>query len=391
MLEAGQKAPIGHAPVLAVVVRRLQELRPFKKEWNRLACLAPQQSPLLSHAWISSYLEHRLKNSESWFCVFACEGEKVLGVLPIVVVSGRLAGRDYPVLRVPGDKHTMAVDLLVAPDRLDEIVPLLIDRALEECPTYRYLEFAQLTKSSPILTLFQAGFWKRLATMEFCGNGSFLNVAGNFDDYRRKLSRNSRRNLKRKAARLHKLAGVRYLFLRGNEATEADLLLMAEVEDKSWKSEVGSSIVKSEELVQFYTTLCRRLSECGWLEWHFLEGDGKTIAAHLAIRIGRSIVLWKIGYDESYHSCSPGSMLFEELVRLSFDCDAIDEINLMTDMAWHPHWQAQKRQYFTVRLYSDKVLPVLLAFWPAKIKSLMRKIPGLRPFVRRVRRLARCG
>jgi hypothetical protein len=56
--------------------------------WDRLALAAPERLPMLSYAWVKSFLEHRLDPGESWRCLFAYTGDElVVDSDPAVVVE----------------------------------------------------------------------------------------------------------------------------------------------------------------------------------------------------------------------------------------------------------------------------------------------------------------
>src|SRR5437899_1871656 len=86
-----------------------------------------------------------------------------------------------------------------------------------------------------------------------------------------------------------------------------------------------------------------RNSQTVMLEWRFMTGDGSTTAANLAIRMPKSLVIWKLGYNDTYPRCSPGSILFEELVKREIGARTIDEINLTTDQPWYDNWEMRRR------------------------------------------------
>ena len=67
------------------IVRTIGNLESKSVAWNELALKAPQQLPMLSHAWVASYFEHRLAARESWFCIFAYDDDNLVGVLPVVI------------------------------------------------------------------------------------------------------------------------------------------------------------------------------------------------------------------------------------------------------------------------------------------------------------------
>jgi hypothetical protein len=113
------------------------------------------------------------------------------------------------------------------------------------------------------------------------------------------------------------------------------------------------------------------------LEWHFLEAEGKTIAAHLALQINRSLIILKICYDEAYSSYSPGAVLFEKMFERAFHSGKVDEVNLLTDYAWNQNWQAERRSYYNLYLFPDKPLSTLAGYIPLKMRIGLRQVPAV--------------
>src|SRR5437868_5595195 len=109
-----------------LTVRTLADLEVYGEEWNRLATAARQQLPMLSYAWVSAYLSHRVLPEESWFCLLAREHGRLIGVLPLVASPRRLLGRQGCVLRTPRDEHTLTGDLVAAPGREQEVARTLV-------------------------------------------------------------------------------------------------------------------------------------------------------------------------------------------------------------------------------------------------------------------------
>lgn len=362
------------------IIRSLEELEKYQDGWNTLALQAPQRSPMNSWAWLSAYFEKRLEKPERWYCVIAGTADNLLGVLPVIVSPGKLLGKPAPILRTPGDHHTIAVDLVVDTECAEQVIPQLIDAALAEQPSYQYFEFSQLVEQSPTLHWFRKNITRIRMFAEHIGDGAYLKTETSFDAFRSKLSSNFRSNLNKAHNKLKKLSDVEVEFKSGRVADDSDLLHMAAVEDKSWKGKAGTSILKSQSLIDFYSVVCRRLSKTGWLEWHFLNAENKTIAANLAINFAGSIVVWKLGYDEAFNRYSPGSILFERLVQRACKSDEIDEINLMTDMPWYDNWNMERRKYFQVRIYSLRPIPFLFALIPIKLKNILRRFRLIRWF-----------
>ncbi len=332
-----------NSTITVEVVKTLDDLAGHADEWNQLALKAPYRLPMHSYTWVASHFEHCLGDNESWFCVFGYDGDELVGVLPLVVTHRRFIGFERPVLHTLSGNQTISGDAVVADGREGEVVAVLLQAAGREYPARLYLEFRRVTVRSPVLALSKGGLKGAAITKTFDGVGAYLKTQGKFKDYRASLSSNFRSNMNKEANKLKKLSGVETVFLDGEDATSEDLPRFMGVEASGWKGRTGTAILNSPTLISFYTTLTRRLSECGWLEWEFLVADGKTLTGNLAIRFNRSIFIWKLGYDENYAKCSPGRVLFEQLVKRACDTADIDEIDLLTDMPWYDNWKMDKR------------------------------------------------
>lgn len=353
-------------------VTTLAGLMPHSKKWNNLTLSSSQQLPMLSYAWLSSYFEECLEAGESWVCLFAYEGSELVGVLPLVITPRVVLGWQRPLLRIPSHSQTFSVDILVAPGKEDQVIPDLIAEVRQLYPQHLGIEFKRLPEDSPTIKVLSENRLGGFLHQEFCAEGAYLKVPDSFEQYRASLSGNFRSNLNKASRKLNKLNEVQIKFLHAADATEQDLPKFMAVEAASWKGNIGTAILNSPEDVSFYTTLTRRFSEAGWLEWQFIEADGKTISGNMAFRLNRSIVVWKLGYDSSYSKCSPGGLLFEQLVKLACESGEIDEINLMTDHTWYNDWKMERRKYFTIRLYQRHMLALLFEFLPLYVRSKAR-------------------
>ncbi|GAB4533954.1 MAG: hypothetical protein Tsb0020_49670 [Haliangiales bacterium] len=357
------------------VVSSATELDRHAAAWNRLAARSPQCAPMLSYPWIATYVEHRLREREAWCCVLAYEGDELVGALPLVHSTRRAGPLAYQALRAPHDNHTISVGPLVASGRSHEVIEHLLAAARKHYPRHFRIELKRLPASSPIWTLTQTPAHRMLAIRRFRGVGAYLPVPEDFAAFRAGLSRNFRNNLNKAGNKLRKRGQVSVEFLTGADATASDLPRFMRVEAANWKGERGTAIQSSPELVRFYTALVQRLSQAGWLEWHFLEADGVTLAANFAVRLGRVLLLWKLGYDQAYRRLSPGSLLMERLIERCAADPSVAEINLMTDQPWYDNWQMQKRACYDLDLYPWQPGPLVLGYGAARVRELARGFP----------------
>jgi CelD/BcsL family acetyltransferase involved in cellulose biosynthesis len=284
------------------VVRDLEELSRYASQWNDLASKAPQCMPTSSYAWVSAYFEHRVGDEERWVVLLAVDEGTLVGVLPLIASPHLVVGMTCPILHTPYDSQIAACDVVLAAGREQEVFELLFKAATELFPRRVSIEIREIPSTSA--TLHVADVVEASLIKEFARPGSFLPIEGSFEDYRASIRPELRRNLKKAHNRFNKLDRVEFEILAGESAIEAELDRFASVEAASWKGAEGGAIVRSQSLVDFYTTLTRRLSEAGWLHWGFLSVGDKDIAASLTVKLQRNVAL-----QCSLRACGPTGAL----------------------------------------------------------------------------------
>jgi CelD/BcsL family acetyltransferase involved in cellulose biosynthesis len=329
--------------------------------WDALAAAAPALSPMLSHAWVAPFLQHNVQAPQGWRCLFAYAGDDLIGVLPVIRIVTPLPGTR---LKAAFGAETRSGYALLAAGREREALAALLGHLSSVEPRYLWLRFCGIRDGAAILSAEQP-VTVRVATMRAAlhkgsATGSVLPVRGGFENYESGLGTNFRRNLRKARNRCERDHQASYRFIEGHEAGDpAVLQRFLDLEVTGWKGAAGTAVASNRHMVDFYTDASQRMSKRGWLEWHFLELDGALAAAHLAVRIGRSLVLVKIAYDEAYARLGPGNLLFRELAVRVFADEGVDEVNCLTTMQWHQNWAMPTVGYRDMVITRDRPLPRL--------------------------------
>ena len=127
------------------VVTSLDQLGEHAEAWDRLAMASADRLPMLSHAWVSSFLEHRTVDGSPWQCFFAYDGAELVGVLPLV---GARAGV-LPRMQGPADSHTASAYPLLAADAAPSTLVALVDAASAQAPRLR-MRWYRVRETSPV-------------------------------------------------------------------------------------------------------------------------------------------------------------------------------------------------------------------------------------------------
>lgn len=81
------------------------------------------------------------------------------------------------------------------------------------------------------------------------------------------------------------------------------------VEMRSWKREAGTAIAADRAKENCFRHLFRSACEQGEFRIAFMRIDGRAVAMQMALETLDRYWLFKIGFDEDYERCSPGTLL----------------------------------------------------------------------------------
>ncbi|MEO8615846.1 MAG: GNAT family N-acetyltransferase [Luteolibacter sp.] len=334
-------------------VRSARDLAPHAAAWAELLLQSPAASPMLSYPQVSAFFETQIPASETWLCLFAYEGERLAGVFPLIAVrSFGVLGFSILCFKTPYDNlHTSGVDCLTLHGR-EEIVDVFVDYVSRIPRTWPLIRLRELPEHSPSMVYVNQAGSRLSAVRNLSAAENHIRVSADYEKYHAGLSSNFRRQLKRGSKKLQELEGVVFHCREETRALAGNMRRFEEVEDAGWKGAENTSIKAVDGNSRFYTIAAERFRDDGWMEWNFLETGEKTIGAHYAVRIKRTLFLLKIGYDEAYSACSPGNLLLAKVIEHASRAGDVDEINCVAECAWHKNWGMQQRL-----LYDLVILP----------------------------------
>lgn len=192
------------------------------------------------------------------------------------------------------------------------------------------------------------------------------------------LSSSRRSALRRSRRKAEKLGEIEIELLSPGPDEVEDLLDEAfAVEARSWKQVEGTAVEANPLMRDFFYRYAAILAERDQLRIEFLRLDGRAIAMQLGSCWRNSHWLFKIGYDQSYSTASPGQILLAESIAAAAR-DGMEAYELLgSQAAWTDVWT--KDVQACVRVV---VLP-----WRPRSAILVSSIAG-RAAAKRARRIA---
>lgn len=132
------------------------------------------------------------------------------------------------------------------------------------------------------------------------------------------------------------------------------------VELCSWKKEAGTAIASDHTKEKFFRDFFRAACEKRTLRMAFMRIDGQPVAMQMAVEFSDRYWLFKIGYDQAYGKCSPGTLLMLHTLAYAASRDLRAYELLGNVEPWIAElWTAEQHDCVRLRTYPWNVRGVI--------------------------------
>lgn len=291
------------------VISSLDELRSLAADWDDLWWRSDVTLPTCRAATLALWWEQFASHTKPHILVVAREG-RFVGGLPLVRRRWKNA---LPVASLPNNPWCVTGDLLVDPTANVAAVCDLLAEGLRSGPwLLAMLEEVRFTTPAwrTLLSALQAEGSEVDTRMRYLIGE--VEIAGNWNFYENSRSKNHRKHVRQMGRRIED-QGPTTLEI-ANELSVASVaapLLRrgCEVEDRSWKGNEGTSIMRTPGMYEFYLRFVQQLAAWNSVELHYLK-NGETDAAFQLVFNGKGTLFpAKIAYDPAFSKFSPWHIL----------------------------------------------------------------------------------
>jgi hypothetical protein len=324
----------------ALIIRDRAGFERLAAGWDALAARAG--SPIQQHLWARTYAE--TFNAFGRIEVI-CVGSPAqpAAIAPLVEVA------DVPPrLEMLGvrDLHE-PVDFLYSDPRALEALAKAV--ALTREP----LRLDRIPADSPFIAALKSAYgrwgWVRVVAGDACPSiilhPGWANAESQFDASRRADFRRARRHAERMGA-------IDFEVHAPPVGELGPLLEQAyRVEAAGWKGASGSALALDSAHGQFYRRYAAEACRRGMLRLCFLRIGGEPAAMQIALECGERFWLLKIGHDERYARCSPGTLLTLHTLQYAATRGLRSYEFLGHEEAWTRKWTSTSRPRVYLRTY----------------------------------------
>lgn len=320
----------------SVILTTREELRKLGPSWDRLAARFP--TPLLSHDWFVSAAE--TLHPRDRIAVFARERDGEVCAIAPLVERRRLGLRSLAVIGYEVLREPTGV-LYDAPCDLRNLIADVIGRG--DPVSFERVEDPVLVAE---LSAIEGGSAEEL--VQSLATAPWIRIGGPWTAYYDTITPKWRSAHRRAARKAESEGPVTYEFHSPGPAEFDEMMaLFVDVEGRSWKSRLGTSLLTDAPLRAFFGSYGRSAASRGIARFAFMRVGGVPVSAQFGVEYARRHWLLKIGYDEKYSHCSPGILLMYAALERAFD-DGLEAFEFLgSNEAWIQVWNHKVHKYYT--------------------------------------------
>jgi len=348
--------------VNSCVVRDSQSLAGLADQWRALSAQA--SLPTQHYIWMQACVDSLASDGDLQFLVVE-QQQGLPAIAPLVADSdnrNRLSLLGVRELHEP-------TDLIYAhPDGAEALAEALADLG-------RPLFLERMPADSLMIPALQKAFKGRgvVVSRRRCGC-PWLSLDDSWVQPERHLNSRRRSDLRRMGRKAEKIGPVAVEILTPTPDALHSLLDEAfKVEGAGWKGREGTALISDPLRRGFYTRYADAACREGILRLSFLRIGGQAAATQIAVQCADAFWLLKIGYDEQFAQCSPGTLLTAESLSYAARQGLRSYEFLGTVEPWVQMWTREVRCCLSIWAYPISGRGVV-AFGSDVTKFLSRRL-----------------
>jgi len=356
-----------------------EQLAHLRGPWNALLAQAAENTPFLTHEWITAWWR-AFGSDSSMYVITAWQDDELVAVAPLAYIKQRMVGATRSVITFMANEYSNRANFVVgrAPRAALEAI---LDHLLTSAPPWDLFQIEPVDEASPVTQAFLGILNDRSLAfgIEDSLRSPYLRLPATWAAVKEGLSPSFRKTLDRKLRKAAQLgAALRVRFLKESDLSEA-----FDIATQTWQHDQGTSIASTACLRQFYRELAAARD---WLHLAILEQDGKPIAFEYDLMYERVLYNLKLGYRAQCAAVSPGVVLQAKVLQQATE-DGVHQYDFMgSDEDYKRHWSQTVRLHRRVVVFNHQLVLRMVHVVQWRVKPFLKAhFPLLVAFKRALR------
>lgn len=323
------------------------------KEWDELA--SAFATPLLASDWFISAAKAFCPPNKLLMLTLKSES-RFKAIIPLCLKGRLLSHLEFvgsSTLREPGGV------LFDNRESLKTLIQIVLNAK-------KSLILKRLYKSSPEVSILN----RELKTRPFRYTVHeeripYVDTTGDWEKFRKnKISSSRRSGFRRMYKKAAKKGELRFeVVTPGEDDLDSYLQEAYRIEAANWKGRMGTAVKTHASLRKFFRYYSERTAKKGNLHLFFLKAGEENIAVQITVIHSNRLWIYKIGYDEEWSWCSPGTLLMHNVVRFCFENNLESCEFLGYDEQWLHIWATGFHDLVSFGIYPKSVTGWLVNCW----------------------------
>lgn len=350
----------------------LDELVPLAEAWNRLAGGVPFRRWQWQSQWWTSYHTARAGRE---LCVLAVLDalERPIALAPWFIDPCLWRGR---ILRLLGGDEVCSdyLGLLCTASQIGPVAEALADWLCEQgaagaaTPAWDVLELESVDPQDAATAELLAALGRRGLPIDRQAGPTCwrIDLPPTWEEYLKRLSKSRRKQARRLERRLLDPGQAVLRTVQSAEALEWGWEILVQLHQKRRRALGEAGRFASPRFCAFHQRVMEQLYGDRRLELHWLELDGRPVAAEYQIAGGGCVYAYQAGIDPDAADQEPGTLITVATLRRAIEQGYQAFDFLRGDEEYKRHWRAEPRPSLLVRVAADRLAPRLrFASWRA--------------------------
>lgn len=347
--------------------------------WNEILSQTADANVQLTHEWLSSWWEV-FGDNKRLSLITVTDGGKIIGIAPLTItkVIGK-AGFELRKLTFVGDGLTDYHDLLIANERREEALQILIKFIVNGKENWDAIHFRNVRGDSPNLPILRDASGDTSLTFVERINlqCSYISIDCNWMNYYSALGKNIRSDIRRRLNHLAKIGKAEFIRLHEVDDVTDTLGIIKSIHVKCRRAKGEISWYTDEKRFRFVSLILKRFGDRKWLDIVFLKLNDRVIAYYLGFVYDNIVYFWNTGFDPEFSKVSPGKLLLHYWIKDSF-AEGYREFDFMVgEDPYKFQWTSHMRPNYEFFIFKNTVRSNLLKCYYT-YKPILKKNPYLR-------------
>jgi CelD/BcsL family acetyltransferase involved in cellulose biosynthesis len=324
----------------------------LRPEWEVLLSEMPTASIFSTWEWLAPWWRAYGKGRHLHVLEFRASSGRLEGLALLSSVERRSFGMRLRVLQLMGDGSGDSdnLDLLMRPGSEEICMAALLDYLQAQRRLWDVCEFNTMppdsTGGQALLEHLKQRKWTRYGDAT---PGFVVALPESWEAFVAQLSSNMHRHLGKDLRRTERNHQVRYYRCAEASQIGARLEVLFVLHEARWKQLGHAGVFILPERRRFYADMSRQFLARGWLEFWFMDVDGKTVATEFHFRFRDTIYDLQGGFDPDYASLSTALALRAYVLRESIGSGLRWYDFLGGVQEYKARWGGQARSYTNIR------------------------------------------